>query len=245
MEKGKPLISVDDLKLLIHKESGYQIQIRDNDPLLSVIYTNLAVLGKALEAVDSINSHATRVMNSLPGAADKEMARAGNAVIAQLADYVGRTARVIAGDAVKAHQYKSLCLAVVALAIAAAIFGSTGYLLRKSLDSLDRQRATERTEVAEGRATAAELKAAKAVEAASAEAEARATKEIEAARSAAKWAATPEGQLAKRFFDGNGEVAAKCGAATWEIVVRDGVKYCVPKRKPLLGDDKEYGWVIP
>ena len=45
-----PLISVDALKKLVYEKSGYQMQLASGeDPLLTTIYINQAVLGQAIE----------------------------------------------------------------------------------------------------------------------------------------------------------------------------------------------------
>lgn len=43
-----PLPSIDELVMLVYKESGYKMQISGEDPLLSVVYLNQAVLGATL-----------------------------------------------------------------------------------------------------------------------------------------------------------------------------------------------------
>ena len=48
------MISVAELKQLIYKETGYKIQVQDNDPILAAFYVNLATLGEALKHAEQI-----------------------------------------------------------------------------------------------------------------------------------------------------------------------------------------------
>lgn len=136
MYDKKPLISVEDLKLLIYKESGYRMQIRDNDPLLSVIYTNLAVLGKALETAATINQEATAAIRQLPEVADKEVDRARHHAVEQMAESIdglarkaGEIALEIAGTAAETARLEAGWFASLSMSLFGALMIALGAYL--------------------------------------------------------------------------------------------------------------------
>ena len=133
MNDRKPLISVDDLKLLIYKESGYRMQIRDDDPLLSVIYTNLAVLGRALETAATINNAATAAIRMLPGLADKEVDRARRDAVSKMADSIdglarkaGEIALEMAGTAAETARLEAGWFAALSMSLFGALMVAVG-----------------------------------------------------------------------------------------------------------------------
>lgn len=116
--------------------------------------------------------------------------------------------------------------------VCALVFGGTGYLVRMASDEMNLQTAKEKVAAAIERAEAAEQRTAA---------------QIADLQSSMGWLGTKEGQLAKRFFDsGAGVIAATCNSPAWEVAQGADGRYCIPKRRALLGGEKErYGWKIP
>lgn len=126
--------------------------------------------------------------------------------------------------------------------VCAVIFGGAGYVFQVGVNAVNLSRAKDL--VAEANKTAekatADLAAYQVI------ADKNAAAEIEKIRAASGWAGTPAGRLAKQFFDvGGGLIAANCKGDTWDIVENKEGKWCVPKRRDLLGDSMQYGWKIP
>lgn len=143
----------------------------------------------------------------------------------------------------EAFANKMLRFGTAALVASAVLFGGTGYLLRFASDQVNLN--TARGKVIE--ANEREDAAVNALAAVSDDSAKSLAAEIQKNTKASGWAGTPTGKLAKQFFDlGGGEVAATCAAATWDIVrIKEG-KWCVPKRRDLIGDESQkYGWKIP
>ncbi len=144
--------------------------------------------------------------------------------------------------------------AIGGVLVCAVIFVPTGYLLRMSSDAVNLSTAKEKVSRANERADAAESKlavvsaeAAKATEAAADNLKKQYLAEIEKIRAASGWAGTQQGKLAKKFFESSsGIAAATCNSETWEIVTDKEGKWCIPKRRDLIGgDENKYGWKIP
>jgi hypothetical protein len=114
----------------------------------------------------------------------------------------------------------------------ALVFGGTGYLVRMASNEVNLQTAKEQVAAATQRAEAAEQRAAA---------------QIADLQSSMGWLGSKEGQLAKRFFDsGAGAIAATCNSPVWEVIQGKDGKYCLPKRRDLIGGDgNKYGWKIP
>ncbi|MDD2742233.1 MAG: hypothetical protein PHV02_08160 [Rhodocyclaceae bacterium] len=227
-EKNKNFISIDELKLLVHKASGYKIQISDNDPILTTVYINREVLGAALGEAAELQQKAIDAIERLPGAAEKEMKRASDAAIASLSTQVGKIAKEIAGDSAAAERHnaftKAASISVGAVILIGAFFGVSGYYLGE-------YSAKKKIDEAQAKVTAAE-------------------EDVENIRKTAGWAGTKEGKLAKAFFEnGWGEKVATCNSPSWKIenVEKDGKPYkqCVLKAPPLFGDAPKVGWFIP
>ena len=143
----------------------------------------------------------------------------------------------------EAFANKMLRFGTAALVASAVLFGGTGYLLRFASDQVNLNTAREKVIEANERANAA----AAALAAVSADSAKTLEAEIQKNTIASGWSGTPTGRLAKKFFDlGGGEVAATCTAETWDIVrIKEG-KWCVPKRRDLIGgENQKYGWKIP
>lgn len=230
------MISVGELKELIYRETGYKLQVHDNDPILSTFYINLATLGEALKHAEDIQTAARGVIDSLPGAADREMQRAGNAAVRSLSAEVGRIAQELAGNAAAIEKAKAVSLAtkwVTAGVIACSVvFFGLGFGVRMLADEINLKAARDKVADAYARADAAQAKA---------------EADIAALRQSIGWLGSKEGQLAKSFFDsGAGAIAATCNSPDWDVVEGADGRYCVPKRRDLIGGDKEkHGWKIP
>lgn len=230
------MISVSDLKQLIFKETGYKIQVQDNDPIFAAFYVNLATLGEALKHAEEIQSATRTVIKGLPGAADLEMKRAGEVVMRSLSAEVSKIAQRLANDS--ASTEKALAISSAArwtgacVLACAVLFGGTGYGIRLVEDELTLNTAKNLVVAADARAQLAEKQA---------------LEKIEAIKNDIGWLGTADGQLAKSFFkNGAGRIAATCAAPEWEIRTLSDGQYCIPNRRPLLGGkEDEYGWKIP
>lgn len=149
---------------------------------------------------------------------------------------IARVAEQLAGDVTARERNKFFWLAAVAMVINAFVFGGTGYALRMAADSINMSTAVAKVSEANERSNTA-----------IAAAEKRAFDEIDATRKSNGWLGTDEGRLAMRFFDvGGGFIAAKCNSPVWDIIITEDGKFCVPRRRDLMGGDKnKYGWKIP
>ena len=249
-EQNKNFISVDELKLLVHKESGYKIQISDDDPLLTTIYINKAVLGAALGEAAELQKKTMELIDRLPGAADKEMERAGEKAINTLAGRVGTNADKIAGDAAEATAADAKSTAakwqggIMIVGFAVGCIGT--YLAVTGANAMNMSAARDRVAAAEMRAETAEADAKKRADDAIAAITEKSGAAVAAVAARNTWAASTTGQLAKQFFDsGTGLAAATCKSPVWEIKEMKNGKFCVPKRREFFGDSEEYGWKIP
>lgn len=249
-EQNNNFISVDELKLLVHKESGYRIQIGDNDPILTTIYINKAVLGAALGEAGELQKKTLDLIERLPGVADKEMERAGEKAITALADQVGYIANKIAGDTAAATAADARSTAAKwqgGMLVVGMLIGVTGtYLAVTGANAMNMSTARDRVAAAEMRAETAEADAKKRADDAIAAITEKSGAAVAAVAARNTWAASTTGQLAKQFFDsGTGLAAATCKSPVWEIKEMKNGKFCVPKRREFFGDSEEYGWKIP
>ncbi len=217
-EQNKNFISVDELKLLVHKESGYKIQISDDDPLLTTIYINKAVLGAALGEAAELQKKTMELIDRLPGAADKEMERAGEKAINTLAGRVGTIADKIAGDAAEATAADAKSTAakwqggIMIVGFAVGCIGT--YLAVTGANAMNMSAARDRVAAAEMRAETAEADAKKRAD----DAIAAITEKSGAALAARNaWAATTAGQVAHKLAEA-GDLAkiAGCLGDGWE-----------------------------
>ena len=230
------MISVSDLKQLIYRETGYKIQVQDNDPILAAFYVNLATLGEALKHAEEIQDATKTVIKSLPGAADLEMKRAGDVVMRSLSAEVSRIAQRLASNSASTEKANAISFATkwvsAGVVACAVLFGTVGYGIRMITDEITLKTARNMVVAAETRAQAAEKQA---------------LEKIEAIKNDIGWLGTAEGQLAKAFFrNGAGQIAATCAAPDWEVRTLSDGQYCIPNRRPLFGgNDEDYGWKIP
>jgi hypothetical protein len=234
------MISLSDLKQMIYKESGYRIQIQDNDPILATFYINLATLQEALKHAEHVQNIAKDAINSLPGAANKEMQRAADQVLLKLSGEIGLLAQRIAKDAAHAEKASAISTAtkwsLTGLLISAITFGGLGYVVRMWAD--------------DARLRSANLMVSEAQEKSDqkiASIKQQTREEIELMRKAIGWLGTEKGMLAKRFFDNGGGIhAATCNSPVWQIYKTKDGNYCVPDRRKLFGGDTNlYGWKLP
>ena len=217
-EQNNNFISVDELKLLVHKESGYRIQIGDNDPILTTIYINKAVLGAALGEAGELQKKTLDLIERLPGVADKEMERAGEKAITALADQVGYIANKIAGDTAAATAADARSTAAKwqgGMLVVGMLIGVTGtYLAVTGANAMNMSAARDRVAAAEMRAETAEADAKKRAD----DAIAAITEKSGAALAARNaWAATTAGQVAHKLAEA-GDLAkiAGCLGDGWE-----------------------------
>lgn len=179
--------------------------------------------------------------------ANNEMKLAGDSAIAALSGEVGKIAQKIAGDAADSERYyarnKAVGFVGAVVLLTALIFGGTGYLYATSMTA-SHLNAAER-DLAQANLLLGN--ANKQVDEKTAILKKNYLAEIEGIRDASGWAGSPTGQLAKKFFDlGDGASAATCKSDTWEIIDIKKDKWCVPKRRDLIGGNTEkFGWKIP
>lgn len=233
-------ISIDELKSIVYKASGFKLQISEDDPLLTTVYINLAVLGTSIEAAGELHRKTVEQINRMPAAADLQLKRAGRDALESMSTEVANLANRIAGDAARVERANAVsratALVLGGLIVSSSLFFITGFYISRSRDSQQLNKMESEVHFAKNDADA---------EARAAHLETEA--EIDRMRRSIGWAATPEGKIAKSFFEnGAGMVAAKCVSPVWNIVQTTAGKYCVPKRRDLFGGEEEkYGWKIP
>lgn len=176
-------------------------------------------------------------LNSLKAQADLVVAESKVELIEMVRKSIGTTVAAevntaalrISTEKAAAEKNKVFLLASLSMIACAFIFGGTGYAIRMITDEVIMRQEHERA----SSAIAAAQQAAR--------------DEIEFARNSSGWLGTSDGRLAKIFFDsGAGQIAATCSSPAWEIVKAADGKYCVPKRRDLIGgDSNKYGWKIP
>lgn len=231
-------MSVVDIKKIQAILLAQGIRVARDDPVFLLLALNEAVLNESLERVGQIEAATCNVIASLPGVAKSEIEIASKAAITRLTAEVGRIAQRLAGDAAAAEKAHAISFAAtwtaVGVLVCAMVFGSVGFGIKMLADETNLNTAREKIEVANERTATAEKQA---------------REDIEAVKKSIGWMGTEQGQLAKRFFaTGGGEIAAKCDSPVWEIVNGIDGKYCIPRRRDLLGlggDKNKYGWKIP
>lgn len=204
--------------------------------------------------IDDLNIAIAQKIEALPGLADTEMKRAGQAAITSLSKEVGNIAKEIAGDAAKADRNKTdieiheakrklIYTCTGAFIVSAIIFCGTGIFFQNGMHARALSEARDLVDEANksSEKATADLTAYKAV------ADKNAATEIEKIRSTSGWAGTPDGRLAKQFFDlpSGGLVAAKCTSKEWDIIYVGGEKICHPKMRNIIIKDDIIGWRIP
>lgn len=229
--------------------------IRDLTTRLEEVASKVHASSETAHEVEILAKSAiSEAYETFKGLADKEMKRAGEAAISALSGQVGRIAQTVAGDSAAVERHNSLVKASVFASIGvifcAFIFGGGGFLFAKSLSS-SRVTSAERELVQANFQLENEKKRVDEkiveLEEKSVGLEKKSEDEIAKIRAASGWAGTPTGRLAKKFFDlGTGNQAATCNSDTWEIVEdKNKSKWCIPKRRDLIGGDQQPGWKIP
>ena len=234
------MISISDLKQMIYRESGYRIQVQDNDPILATFYINLAILQEALKQAEHIQSVAKDTISSLPGAADNEMQRAADKVLLSLSEELARIAQNIANSSTQIERAKAVSTAtkwsITGLLISGITFSVIGYAVRMWADDANLQSANMMVTAIQGKADQriALIKQ-------------QTRDEIDQLKKSIGWAGTEQGMLAKRFFENGGGIdAATCNSPVWKIYQTKSGKYCVPDRRDLFGGNTNlYGWKLP
>lgn len=200
------MISVAELKQLIYQETGYKIQIQDNDPILAAFYVNLATLGEALKHAERIQTATQEVINSLPGAANLEMQRASEKALRALSTEVGRIAQSVAGDSIAIEKAKAISkatkLATIGAASCALIFGAVGYVFSMSNNKLEIY------------AARAQVKAAWE----------QSNKAIADAQRNKTWIDTESGKQAYHFYTTSWPLFANCSGGSMEKVGKNGCR---------------------
>lgn len=138
---------------------------------------------------------------------------------------------------------KAVAFAAGGVLFCGILFGGGGFLYAKEAASIRVNAAERDLEDAKSQLE----KANKRVDETIAALEKKSAENIAQIRAASGWAGTQQGKLAKMFFESSsGIAAATCNSETWEIVTDKEGKWCIPKRRDLIGgDEKKYGWKIP
>ncbi len=208
------MISIAELKQLIYRESGYKIQVQDNDPIFAAFYVNIATLGEALKHAESIQAATNMAISSLPDVADRVMQKAGEKALSTLSAEVGCIAQRIAGNTVAAEKAKAIStatkLVTIGLIICGFVFGLVGYLLCRSIDKLEINFAQEQVK----------------------EAKKQVNQTIEEAIKNAAWVETTNGKSAYLFYKNEWPKFTSCNMDFMEKVGKNG---CRMKQK--------YGWL--
>ena len=158
---------------------------------------------------------------SLPGAADKELKRAGDAAIASLATEVGKIAQKIAGDAAEAtaaDAKKSAAIWQGGMMIGGVLVGSiTAYLIAISAYAIKLSTAQEKAIAAELRAETAEADAKKRADETIAAISEKSGAAVAAIAARNAWAATAAGRAAHQLAEAGdmGKIAG-CSGKGWE-----------------------------
>lgn len=211
---------------------------RARDAIIAELLGDVGMLEEQIRHLPLVleKSVSKYVREGLPGEASQVIDRAASNAVEMMSSQVVGIAQQIAGDTAAAERYKAFWVAAIGVLACAVTFGGAGFVVRMSVDKLSLMSASSQLEEANAR-----------VDEATEVAEIRADQEIADIKKRAGWAGTKEGLLAKKFFEsGAGAIAASCNSPTWEVVINNEGKYCVPKRRPIFGNGEEqYGWKIP
>jgi hypothetical protein len=217
-------MEIEQIRLEVYRQTG--ISIGRDDPFLVAIQILLAAVRGMEEKSDAAVRELSLVAARVEAASDK---RTRNAV-----SVTPQTCPQAGLDLAAAHN-KLMKFSAIALSVTALAAGGAGYVYRMGIDAASVAGFKKSAEAAIADANAAVAAAEKS-----------SADEVRAMREASGWAGTAEGLLARRFFSsGAGQIAASCAAEKWDIKERRDGKYCVPQRRPLVGNDDEYGWKIP
>lgn len=158
---------------------------------------------------------------SLPGAADKELKRAGDAAIASLATEVGKIAQKIAGDAAEAtaaDAKKSAAIWQGGMLIGGVLAGViAAYLAVTGAHAINMSTAREKVAAAELRAETAEADAKKRADETIAAITEKSGAAVAAIAARNAWAATAAGRVAHQLAEaGDMRKIAGCEGKGWE-----------------------------
>ena len=113
-----------------HLHSDVTRQTMEAADRLEKIAVTVAAVADRVEGVrGNIETALNKAISSLPGAANKEMERAGREVITALSEEVGKTAQKVAGNAAAAAQNESFAFAALVLTGSFVIFFGAGMFL--------------------------------------------------------------------------------------------------------------------
>ena len=179
------------------------------------------VLEPTKKELRNIQGNLLEQLAALPGAADKELKRAGDAAIASLATEVGKIAQKIAGDAAKAtaaDAKKSAAIWQGGMLIGGVLVGAiTAYLAVTGAHAINMSTARERIAAAEARAETAESDAKKRADETIAAISEKSGAAVAAIAARNAWAATAAGRAAHQLAEAGdmGKIAG-CSGKGWE-----------------------------
>ena len=179
------------------------------------------VLEPTKKELRNIQGNLLEQLAALPGAADKELKRAGDAAIASLATEVGKIAQKIAGDAAEAtaaDAKKSAAIWQGGMMIGGVLVGSiTAYLIAISAYAIKLSTAQEKAIAAELRAETAEADAKKRADETIAAISEKSGAAVAAIAARNAWAATAAGRAAHQLAEAGdmGKIAG-CSGKGWE-----------------------------
>ena len=179
------------------------------------------VLEPTKKELRNIQGNLLEQLAALPGAADKELKRAGDAAIASLATEVGKIAQKIAGDAAKAtaaDAKKSAAIWQGGMLIGGVLVGAiTAYLAVTGAHAINMSTARERIAAAEARAETAESDAKKRADETIAAITEKSGAAVAAIAARNAWAATAAGRAAHQLAEAGdmGKIAG-CSGKGWE-----------------------------
>ena len=158
---------------------------------------------------------------SLPGAADKELRRAGDSAIASLSTEIGKIAQKIAGDAAEAtaaDAKKSAAIWQGGMLIGGVLAGAiAAYLAVTGAHAINMSIAREKVAAAELRAETAEADAKKRADETIAAITEKSGAAVAAIAARNAWAATAAGRVAHQLAEAGdlGKIAG-CSGKSWE-----------------------------
>ncbi len=204
---------------LIHELIGDVGRLDDNIKSLPVTLNN--ILEPTKKELREIQSNLLEQLAALPGAADKELKRAGDAAISSLSTEVGKIAQRIAGDAAAATAADAKSTAAKwqgGILISGFAVGCIGtYLALTGANAMNMSTARDKVAAAEIRADTAEADAKKRADDAIAAITEKSGAAVAAVAARNSWAATTAGQVAHKLAAAGdlGKIAG-CSGDGWE-----------------------------
>lgn len=204
---------------LIHELIGDVGRLDDNIKSLPVTLNN--ILEPTKKELREIQKNLLEQLAALPGAADKELKRAGDAAISSLSTEVGKIAQRIAGDAAAATAADAKSTAAkwqCGMLISGFAVGCIGtYLALTGANAMNMSTARDKVAAAEIRADTAEADAKKRADDAIAAITEKSGAAVAAVAARNSWAATTAGQVAHKLAAAGdlGKIAG-CSGDGWE-----------------------------